>query len=576
MEGKGTSKMANRKAPPGMESEAWNKLPWKKLEQHVYRIQKRIYRASQRDNQRAIHKLQKLLMKSEAARLIAVRRVTQDNQGKKTAGVDGVKSVPPKQRLVMVKQIHPKYWKNAKAKPVRRVWIPKPGKDEKRPLGIPTMLDRAKQALGKLALEPEWEARFEPNSYGFRPGRSCQDAIDAIFNSIRYKPKFVYDADIKGCFDNINQEKLLKLMWTYPAMKHAVKGWLKAGMLEGDVFAPTETGTPQGGVISPLLANIALTGMEKMITKAIKYGEKPILIRYADDFIILHSDLDVLNQATEKVEAWLKTRGLWLNPQKTRVTHTLTPHEGNVGLDFLGFTIRQFPVGKTHTGKNPYKEPLGFKTIIKPSKEAVKRHVAETKRRIKELRSRPQGQVIKELNPVIRGWSNYYKGVVSKRIFVYCDYTLYRQLRRWAVSRHPNRGLHWILKKYWRKPEGEKSKIFATPDGAKIRTHSRTEIRRHAKVKGNASPYDGDLLYWSKRLKTHPMLHGKLAKLLQLQKGACRKCELLFRDGDLIEIDHIILRSYGGKDTIDNLQALHLHCHDQRHAELAKIGVSDT
>ena len=224
--------MKDRKAPPepqGKASEAWNRVPWKKLEQHCFRIQKRIYRASQRGNQRAVHKLQKLLLKSEAARLLAVRRVTQENQGKKTAGVDGVKSVKPKERLLMARHIHPKAWKHIKAQPVRRVWIPKPGKSERRPLGIPTMLERARQCLAKLALEPEWEARFEPNSYGFRPARSAQDAIGALFNGIRYKSKYVLDADLKACFDNINQEALLNKLHTYTAMKQAIKGWRKRG-----------------------------------------------------------------------------------------------------------------------------------------------------------------------------------------------------------------------------------------------------------------------------------------------------------------------------------------------------------
>ena len=201
--------MKDRKAPQARPtadpaSETWSQLPWKKLEKHTFRIQKRIYRASQRGNVRAVHTLQKLLTKSEAARLVAVRRVTQDNQGKKTAGVDGVKSVPPKQRFDLVKRIHPNSWKKSPSHPCRRVWIPKPGKTEKRPLGIPTMETRAQQALGKMALEPEWEARFEPNSYGFRPGRSCHDAIEAILNAVRYKPKYVFDADIAGCFDNID------------------------------------------------------------------------------------------------------------------------------------------------------------------------------------------------------------------------------------------------------------------------------------------------------------------------------------------------------------------------------------
>jgi RNA-directed DNA polymerase len=290
--------MAERKAPQDNPiqtvdptSEAWSKLPWRKREQHVFRIQKRIYQASQRGNKRTVHKLQKLLMKSEAARLLAVRRVTQDNQGKKTAGVDGVKNVKPADRLLLAKQVHPKYWKHQKPKPVRRVWIPKPGKAEKRPLGIPTMLERAKQALVKAGLEPEWEAVFDANSYGFRAGRSCHDAIAAILNHIRYKPKFVLDADIKGCFDNINQEALLKKLHTYSAMRHLVKAWLKAGVLEGVEFSPTEAGTPQGGVVSPLLANIALHGLEETASNAYrKKQEKPVLIRYADDFLILHPE----------------------------------------------------------------------------------------------------------------------------------------------------------------------------------------------------------------------------------------------------------------------------------------------
>src|SRR3989475_13192862 len=196
------SSMAKRNAPkdhPTQQtdpsSEAWNKLPWRKLEKHCFRVQKRIYRASQRGNTRAVHKLQKLLMKSEAARLLAVRRVTQDNRGKKTAGIDGIKSVRPKQRLLLAERIHPKHNKRYQPKPVRRVWIPKPGKTEKRPLGIPTMLDRATQALAKMAIEPEWEAIFEPNSYGFRPGRSLHDAMAQIHRITCVKEKYILDAD---------------------------------------------------------------------------------------------------------------------------------------------------------------------------------------------------------------------------------------------------------------------------------------------------------------------------------------------------------------------------------------------
>jgi RNA-directed DNA polymerase len=245
--------MTHTKAPRNKqlldpESESWRTLPWRKFEQHVYRIQKRIFQAEQRGNHRAVHRLQKLLMKSRAARMLAVRRVTQDNQGKKTAGVDGVKSVPPSLRLDMVEQLHPTQWKRLKAQPVRRVYIPKPGKAEKRGLGIPIMQTRAHQALAQLALEPEWEAKFEANSYGFRPGRSCQDAIAAIYIFINQKAKYVLDADLKGCFDNINHEALLRKLNTYPALRRVIKTWLKAGAVDNGVFEETNSGTPQGGV----------------------------------------------------------------------------------------------------------------------------------------------------------------------------------------------------------------------------------------------------------------------------------------------------------------------------------------
>ena len=245
----------------------WHSIDWRKLEKRVYKLQKRIYQASNRGDIKALRKLQKMLMKSWSARALAVRRVTQDNQGKKTAGVDGLKSLTPKQRLELVNKLH----LGTKASSTRRVWIPKPGTEEKRPLGIPTMEDRALQALVKLALEPEWEARFEPNSYGFRPGRSCHDAIGAIFDSIRFKAKYVLDADIAKCFDRINQEKLLEKLNTYPTLRRQVRSWLKAGVMDGKELFPTSEGTPQGGVISPLLANVALHGMEERIKLEFPY-----------------------------------------------------------------------------------------------------------------------------------------------------------------------------------------------------------------------------------------------------------------------------------------------------------------
>jgi RNA-directed DNA polymerase len=446
-------------------------------------------------------------MKWKAARMLAVRRVTQENQGKKTAGVDGIKSVKPNERLLMAQQIHPKHWKHSKTPPVRRVWIPKPGKDERRPLGIPTMSERARHCLAKLALEPEWESQFEANSYGFRPARSAHDAIDAIFHGIRFKAKCVLDADLKACFDNIKQEALLNKLHTTTALKHAVKGWLKAGVLEDGIFAPTEAGTPQGGTISPLLANGALHGREEAILskRHRKHGEQPILIRYADDFVVLHSNLEALKQAEQKLVHWLAEMGLTMNAKKTRITHPLIPHEGNLGFD-------------------------------------------------------------QELNPVMWGWSNYSRTVVSSHIFSTCDRHVWFQLQSWARRRHSRKKRSWIDAKYWKQVDGRDT--FCTPQGANLRLHRDTAIQRHEKVKGTASPFDGNLLYWSQRLKAHPLMHARKAKLLHKQKGKCRWCELLFRDEDIVEIDHI--DHIHGNNKLSNLMLLHLHCHDERHSKLTK------
>lgn len=549
----------------------WQSINWRKLERRVFKLQKRIFKASQRGDVKAVRRLQKTLMKSWSARCLAIRRVTQDNQGKKTAGVDGVKSLTPQQRLSLISQLK----LGKKAAPTRRVWIPKPGTQEKRPLGIPTIKERAKQALVKLVLEPEWEARFEVNSFGFRPGRSCHDAVEAIFNCIRYKAKYVLDADIAKCFDQIDHKALLEKLHTFPSVRRQIKAWLKAGVMDGKTLFPTESGTPQGGILSPLLANVALHGMSNRIKQTFK---KAIVIRYADDFVILHEDLSTVQKCQEIIADWLKDMGLTLKPSKTRLAHTLNEHENEQpGFDFLGFNVRHFPVGQHHTGKNTYGKPLGFKTIITPSKTKQKEHYEAIAEIIEAHKGANQATLIKLLNPVISGWSNYYSTVVSKEAFSHQDYLIFQKLVAWAKHRHADKSWEWISRKYWQTIGGDQW-VFATQledkDPQILRKHNATPIVRHIKVKGDASPFNGDFIYWSTRMGKHPEAPHRVSTLLKRQKGKCALCELFFRDGDVMEIDHKIPRSQGGKNEYRNLQLLHRHCHDVKTAlDLSAGGV---
>jgi RNA-directed DNA polymerase len=548
----------NADSPPTYE---WDTLPWRTIERAVFKLQKRIYQAAQRQDLALVHRLQRVLLASWSARCVAVRRVTQDNQGKKTAGVDGVKSLTPAQRLHLVQRLRV----DLKAQPVRRVWIPKPNApDEQRPLGIPTISNRAAQMLAKLALEPEWEAYFEPNSYGFRPGRSCRDAIQAIFGSIVLKPKYVLDADIAKCFDRINHTALLAKLHTFPALRRGIKGWLTAGVVENGAWFPTPEGSPQGGCISPLVANVALHGLEEAITSAMRRKrDRPTVIRYADDFVVLHADEQVIKQAQQVATEWLGQMGLALKLSKTRITHTLHPYKGTVGFDFLGCSIRQYPVSKSHSGKQSNGDLLGFTTLIQPSPTALRRHREALKTTIGRHGSAPQAAVIHHLNPLIRGWSNYYAGVNAKQQFSEMDHYLFKQLWQWAKHRHRQKTGRWMAETYWHPKQGRWQ--FGTGTTT-LQQHAHTPIRRHTKVRGTKSPFDGEWMYWTMRQGAHPDTPPKAAYLLRQQQGKCPQCGLYLRDGDVLEIDHWIPTSLGGSDQYSNLQWLHRHCHDQKTA----------
>jgi RNA-directed DNA polymerase len=430
-----------------------------------------------------------------------------------------------------------------------------------------------------MALEPYWESKFEETSYGFRPGRSAHDAVARIYLVINKKSNYVLDADISKCFDKIDHTYLLKKLQCPKIIRQQVKAWLQAGIMDKGAFEKPVAGTPQGGVISPLLANIALDGMIREIEATFpgyQNSKKGIyispirIIRYADDFVVLHPELEVIHKAKAAIEAWLQPVGLELKPEKTRICHTLNQikvpeSELTVppGFDFLGFNIRQYPVGKYKSGKTGSQNSrlLGFKTLIKPSKKAIKAHHAALKVVIKTQRTAPQAELIRHLNPMIRGWANYYSGAAAKETFSSEDMVLWQMLRAWSVSRRGRKQKAQAIRKYYR--EGRHGRwTFATADGMTLQKHADVEIKRHTLVKPDKSPYDGDWIYWSTRRGQDIEAPTRVAKLLKKQKGKCPYCGQYFTSNDLLEIDHINPKCKGGKDEYKNLQLLHAHCHD--------------
>lgn len=533
----------------------WHDIDWRRANENVRRLQARIVKATKQGQPRKVRALQHLLTRSFSGKALAVRRVT-ENRGKRTAGVDGELWETPEKRMKALGQLRQRGYSPS---PLRRVYIPK-ANGKRRPLGIPTMKDRAMQALYLLALDPIAETTGDPNSYGFRTNRSTADAMEQCFNVLAQKrsSEWVLEGDIAACFDNISHEWMLR---NIPMEKPILRKWLKCGILEQSVFQPTDTGTPQGGIISPVLANLALDGLEATLRRRFPkshQGASPMVnvVRYADDFIITGRTKELLEQEVKPmVERHLQERGLLLSAEKTRITHIRD------GFDFLGQNVRK------------YRDVL----LIKPSQKNTKSFLRKVREVIDANKTATAGYLISQLNPILRGWANYHRHIVSQARFSRVDSIIFRWIWRWCVRRHPMKSRSWVNRKYFQTRNTDHWVFFgetAGPNGSfrnetLIKT-AKTPIRRHIKIRGKANPYDPEWeTYFERRLdvQMESSLKGKrhLLFLWKEQGGLCPVCNQKITKLTGWHSHHVRWRSKGGTDTAENRVLLHPTCHHQVH-----------
>jgi len=532
----------------------WRDIDWSDCHRRVRSLQTRIVKAWQDGRRRKVKVLQRMLVRSQSGKALSVRRVT-ENQGRRTAGVDGETWPTPEAKSKAVLSLRRRGYR---PRPLRRVYIPK-SNGKMRPLGIPTMKDRAMQALHLLALEPLAECTADGNSFGFRPKRSAADALAKCFINLARgnSPQWILEGDIKGCFDNISHHWLLA---NIPTDKAILGKWLKAGFIERHAFRPTEAGTPQGGIISPVLANMALDGLEAELREKFSKPDKVHMIRYADDFIVTGGSKELLEDEVKPlVERFLKVRGLEFSLEKTTITHI------DEGFDFLGWNARKYD----------------GKLLIKPSRKSVRTFLGELRKLVKEGKALKQSTLIERLNPLIRGWANYHRCSVAGRTFGKMSHAIWRMLWQWAKRRHRNKPKRWIYARYFTEYKNRRW-VFAareqgadgTPNWKRLVQITDIPIRRHVKVRAEANPYDPNWeVYFEARQQraTEEALRGQLRKLWRRQKGRCLVCHQHITSETQWNVHHVVWKVLGGSDRIDNLALLHPDCHRQVHSRRTTV-----
>jgi RNA-directed DNA polymerase len=545
------------------EAAEWYAINWQTINRNVRRLQVRIVQATKESRWGKVRALQRLLTHSYSGKVLAVRRVT-ENDGKKTPGVDQEIWDTPEKKTQAVQALRRRGYQS---QPLRRVYIPKSDGKTMRPLGIPTMKDRAQQALYLLALVPVVETTADKNSYGFRQQRSCADAIKQCFLALRSaNTQWILEGDIKSCFDKISHDWLLAHV---PMDRVILQKWLKSGYMEKHVLHETTDGTPQGGIISPALANCALDGLERLLRE--KYpaekrlkslgGRKPCvnLVRYADDFVITSKSKELLEgEIKPLVEQFLQERGLELSPTKTVITHV------EKGFDFLGQNVRRYPNGKL---------------LIKPSKKNVKTFLDGIRQTIKAALGMSAADLIDQLNPKIRGWANYHRHVVSKRTFGRVDHTIFFSLWQWARRRHPNKNPRWFKFKYFERRGdrdwsffGESCDDEGRPKKVWLFHAKSTPIKRHVKVKGEANPYDPTYeTYFEEREAAHMLETFRGTRTLRYlwyeQRGLCTQCNTKITRITGWRLHYCVPRVKGGSTGATNCVLLHPECHDRVHRQ---------